>query len=161
MQTEHNRIEFSRPDSRERGSTMLEFAALLPVVMTILVSVIEIGNAVNQYLQISRISYEGARFGAAIAGLETGTYQHSSTAQSVRLQRTLQTRVLTLLDDYGYDTSQALLTTAREDVLGGGTFDAVSVRVSIPVRPILFRQYSSIQFNINSSAPYLFADDEI
>ena len=140
---------------------MLEFAALLPVVVTILISVVEIGNAVNQYLQISRISYEGARFGAAIAGLETGSFATADTSQnSSRLQFTLQSRVRTLLTDYGYDTAQANIVTERADAVGPGSFDAVSVRVAIPVRPILFAQYAWIRFDIRSSAPYLFADDE-
>lgn len=45
----------------ERGHALIELALLLPILTTLLLGVVEVGNALNAYLSISEASRECAR----------------------------------------------------------------------------------------------------
>jgi Flp pilus assembly protein TadG len=51
--------------SRERGAVLVEFALVVPVLMTILIGAFWIGRALSVYQALERAAREGARIGAA------------------------------------------------------------------------------------------------
>ncbi len=46
---------------RERGQAMVEFALMLPILVTVMFAVIEMGDAYWKYQQLSAAASEGAR----------------------------------------------------------------------------------------------------
>lgn len=59
VQGEHSRCRFWR---RERGQVMVEFALIAPLFLTIVIGIIQFGLALNYWLDIQRISNQGARW---------------------------------------------------------------------------------------------------
>ena len=61
------RFAFARRDrcSGSRGAVLVEFALVVPVLMTILIGSFWIGRAVSVYQALERAAREGARVGAA------------------------------------------------------------------------------------------------
>lgn len=53
----------SRP--RERGDSLVEVALILPVLLLLLFSILDLGRAVYAYHVVANCAREGARFGAA------------------------------------------------------------------------------------------------
>jgi hypothetical protein len=49
---------------RERGQALIEFALTAPILLTLLLGLIEIGNGLNSYIQIVSVARDGARYGA-------------------------------------------------------------------------------------------------
>ena len=137
----------------ERGTAILEFSAVLPLIVLMIVSVIEISNAVNQYLQVTRVSFEGARYGASLAGFESG-----SASDGTPNQLLVQGRMRRLLNDYGLAAETAVIETALIPPSEASTFQLVEVSIEIPVRPVLFSQYATLRLRSASWAPHLFLE---
>jgi len=58
---------------REHGQAAVEFLLTLPLVMTILFGILELGIAVFNYNTIANAAQEGARFGALTPAAVSGT----------------------------------------------------------------------------------------
>lgn len=48
----------------ERGQSIVELALLLPILISILIGVIDLGRAFNAYITITNAAREGARYGS-------------------------------------------------------------------------------------------------
>lgn len=57
----------------ERGASFVEGAMVLPLLIFLAFGAIEIGRALNQYVNLVSIAEEGARVGSRIAGVSPGT----------------------------------------------------------------------------------------
>lgn len=154
------RFEVSRT---ERGTAMLEFGAILPIIVLMLISTIEIGNAINQFLTVSRISYEATRYAASLAGLEPGTTVLNETPPSAipEFHAKVLARVSRLLQDYQFSALRARVEVSLIEPTGGATYRLAKVEVMVPVRPIIFDQYSWINLRASAWAPYLYLNSEI
>jgi hypothetical protein len=49
---------------RERGQALIEFALTAPILLTLLLGLIELGNGLNSYIKIVSLSRDAARLGA-------------------------------------------------------------------------------------------------
>jgi Flp pilus assembly protein TadG len=49
---------------RERGQALIEFALTAPILLTLLLGLIEIGNGLNSYIKIVSVARDSARLGA-------------------------------------------------------------------------------------------------
>lgn len=142
----------------QKGTAMTEFAVCLPILVIILFSTIELGRAAGVYLDLTRVVYEGVRYGGALPGLEEGEF---ATANQVTHsgQAELRTRVLTHLGQYGYDTTQAgLISSYTRSVTNGGTTteDVVTIDVDIPYTPLFpFISGLPMHVRVRASGPYL------
>ncbi|MCB0325227.1 MAG: pilus assembly protein, partial [Bdellovibrionales bacterium] len=85
-----------KPVRDETGQSMLELAIVLPVLLFLVISVVETGRAMNQYLSISHIVYEGARYAASLAGMESG--ESGGQTSSNQMHDRVRSRVQFLLD---------------------------------------------------------------
>lgn len=56
----------------ERGGVFIEAAFTLPLVFMLSISVAQIGMTLSQYLTLTRVAYEGARYAAGTPGLVAG-----------------------------------------------------------------------------------------
>jgi hypothetical protein len=52
-----------RPRRKERGQELVEYALILPIMMLILMSILDLGRAVYYYSAIHNSAREGARYG--------------------------------------------------------------------------------------------------
>jgi hypothetical protein len=52
-----------RQKSRERGSNLIEFAIIAPVLMLILLAILDFGRAIYAYSVVANAAREGARYG--------------------------------------------------------------------------------------------------
>lgn len=62
-----------RARDRERGTSFVESAMIIPLLLIIAFGAIEIGRALNQYVILVAIAEEGARVASRIKGLGVGT----------------------------------------------------------------------------------------
>jgi Flp pilus assembly protein TadG len=58
----------NRRRHRERGQALIEFALTAPILLTLLLGTIEIGNGLNSYIKIISVSRDAARLGAQTCG---------------------------------------------------------------------------------------------
>ena len=58
---------------RERGQALIEFALTAPILLTLLLGLIEIGNGLNSYIKVVSVARDSARLGAqTCSGVLTG-----------------------------------------------------------------------------------------
>jgi len=60
----------TRGRDKERGATLIEASIILPLLLLVVISIMELGLAFKDYLTVSYVSREGARIGA-LAGDDT------------------------------------------------------------------------------------------
>lgn len=82
-----------RDISREDGATLVEFALILPVFMSLILGMFTGGLLYNQKLQLTHAAREGARYGATLPEGEDctiagTTYPWDECVQRVVLERT-------------------------------------------------------------------------
>lgn len=116
-----------------KGSVSLEALVLLPVFLFLSLGIMDLGNAFNLYFQTNRISYEGARFGAIMPGMELGACENGCPTGVATMHRELQARIQALLGQNNIDPSSVTIRTERV----AGTSNLMSVSISVPYSPIL------------------------
>lgn len=84
----------SPPDSGERGSALVEFALILPLVLMLAFGIVTAGLTYNHKIDLTHAAREGARYGATLAQLQCagspnpcGTKTWAQVVQSVVVQR--------------------------------------------------------------------------
>lgn len=55
---------------RSRGTALLEFCVVVPFIIPMIYGITDIAAAVNQYMRVSRIAYEGVRYATSLGALE-------------------------------------------------------------------------------------------
>lgn len=63
----------NRKNTRRRGMSAVEIALILPILVTLVMGVIESGNATFAWLTVQKAAYRGARFAVTGQGEENGT----------------------------------------------------------------------------------------
>ncbi len=95
-----------KPRRKERGQELVEYALILPIMLLILMSILDLGRAVYYYSAIHNSAREGARYGIINpedpAGIEAGVRN-----KAVVLNPTDLTVVIILPDE---DTVQVTVT---------------------------------------------------
>ena len=62
-----------RPDSRERGSAMVETAIVLPIILVLMVGIFEVGRAYETWQVLTNAAREGARMSVTPSSTQTDT----------------------------------------------------------------------------------------
>lgn len=146
------RLSFPRTrSSRTRGVALVEFALVVPVLMTILIGTFWIGRAVSVYQALERAAREGARVGIAPTCALCGGGSANDSA--------IDTAVNGALNAASVDTSNPGLqiVIARNQQLDANDpanyrSSAVRVTVSYPVQlKIPFTSQSATTINLSSS----------
>lgn len=146
-------LPFCGGDSR--GVAFIEFALVLPLVVFLFLSIIDTGQMINQYLSLTHISYEGARYGSTLAGLPPVPGATNDTSQAKRDM--IQERVITLLELSSMNHSEAAVQVlyVGADAVAGTTQNTVEVAVTVPYHAV-FQIYDGLQITARATAPYLF-----
>ena len=135
--------------SNKDGQALTEFTMILPVLFLMFMGVIDISRALNQYLMLSRIAYEGSRYAASTAGIESAFRQDR-----------VRTRVQGLLRDQSLDTGAVVIPNyvafdaAAVDEL---QTNIVSVSIQKPFDS-MFSMFSGINLRVEATAPYLYPE---
>ncbi len=156
---------------KERGSVMMEFGICLPFLLSTLFMMIDLGLALEQYSRVTRIIYEGARYGSGIAALENsvdnmpaddadarGFYANLTAASSHFQHYTMQQRILNLFTMNGLSTSGLVIRTRYSHPAADGRVpDVLTVQVLTNYSP-LSPFFSSMPINVEVSGAYLNRD---
>ncbi len=67
--------------NRRHGQGMVEFALALPIFLLLVFGVIEAGHLLMTYSAVYSAAREGARYGAAVAGLASAVFLFTMTAR--------------------------------------------------------------------------------
>ena len=130
----------------ERGVAMLEFTLVAPFLAMMIVATYDLGSALNQYLALTRVAYEGARYAATLPGLEVkATTSVDPDAPNHNLVRD---RVNYLLSRAGFDSSVANVETEN--------------RANVTVRVTVVKSYNSffgffnnMPIRVSAEGPFL------
>jgi hypothetical protein len=153
-----------------RGTALLEFTAVLPTLVLLLFGMMEVANAVNQYLVVNSICYEGVRYAISLPGLEetpAGPVTQGQTTALPQNHEKVQMRIIDLLLYHKFSTTvmtngvqttmprlDYLTTQLKEPALGSGT-NIVEVRLSVPLQPLFMPFLSGVRLRVTSVGPYL------
>ena len=80
-----------------RGATLVEFAIVTPTLIICLFGMFDLSELLQNYLNLTRVAYEGARFGASVMSLEEGQFSNPTPEMA---QARIRSRVETLLQAY-------------------------------------------------------------
>ena len=58
----------------QRGAAILELAVVLPIFLILMAGTFEVGRALNQYLILTQVAYEGVRAGSQLAEVEPACF---------------------------------------------------------------------------------------
>ena len=104
-----------------RGSNAVEFALILPILITLLAGIVEWGWTLNQQMMVVQAAREGAR-----AGVSTPRDDDPETAA--------QARVIQSLNDMGLNGSAATVTVS---IVGAYPDELLQVNLALPHQPII------------------------
>lgn len=124
----------SRRTNPRRGSTAIEFALWLPVLLIFVSAVVDWGDHMNKRVRVSRSVMEGCRSGSAV-------YESPMTVPGSRIKQRAADRTERVLTDLGITCPNGdciLSVTWCPDnpaVCGTPPFDALKVSVSYDIEP--------------------------
>ena len=104
-----------------RGSNAVEFALILPILITLFAGIVEWGWTLNQQMMVVQAAREGAR-----AGVSTPRDDDPETAA--------QARVVQSLNDMGLNGSAATVTVS---IVGAYPDELLQVDLALPHEPII------------------------
>lgn len=151
----------------EAGQAIFELSIILPLLTLMIISTVDVGRALTQYLTLTRITYEGARYAASLPGLEendsnSGGFKAPSGFTEPN-QVNLHSRISKLLDDNEFRQSGIIVSTeysGKEANEAPHELLTNSIRVSITVPfDAYFGAFKGLSLNATSSGPYLFPDN--
>ena len=106
---------------RRRGSNAVEFALILPILITLFAGIVEWGWTLNQQMMVVQAAREGAR-----AGVSTPRDDDPETAA--------QARVVQSLNDMGLNGGAATVTVS---IVGAYPDELLQVNLALPHQPII------------------------
>ena len=137
-----------------RGAAFMEFLICIPFLLILLTGILEIGQALNTYLTLSRVVYEASRYACALGNLESGG-PYSDPLTLPPGHGLIRSRVNLLLNKYKIDPAQVTVSSQRFHT-AGEIRDQVKIKVTLPV-PTLFPvppKLASVSSEV--TGPYLF-----
>lgn len=148
----------------DSGASLAETALCLPVLFIMLMGMVDLGRWINQFHIISSVTYEAARYGASLAGVEEGAghtsvWDENSDPQAFQGSATvaaqIKVRVSSLLQMQNVDPAYAKLKLSFDR---NPTNNNISIEVTLPFQPI-FPLLRTMVHSVHASAnaPYLFA----
>jgi Flp pilus assembly protein TadG len=92
---------FARFPQEEKGTTLVEFALVVPVVILVLVTCLDFARALNAYVTIANASREGARYATVHPDADLSQIQAAVAARVAPLDPTRMTISATYNAGYG------------------------------------------------------------
>ena len=136
--------------SPEAGVAMSEFAIVLPTLLFVVFTAVDLGLAIDRYMTLSRVVYEGVRQGVSLPGLEGGV--HTTGGDMPSVTGGLHGRIQQVMTRNGMDPLSAVITTNLETV---GSSQRLSVTVDFPFDRGLFGQLDGFTLSSEGMGPYL------
>lgn len=128
MKTKHNKYR------RSRGQSLIEFALVLPLLLVLIISAIEIGRLFFTKIVITNAAREGAYYYAVNpSGVDLGTLQ-ARAGDAARAEA---------------QNSGVTVTTVGFTPTGSGTFSKIEVTVSATVQDLLILGFLGNVFSIS------------
>ena len=106
---------------RRRGSNAVEFALILPILITLFAGIVEWGWTLNQQMMVVQAAREGARAGVA-------------TPRDDDPESAAQARVVQALNDMGLNGGAATVTVS---IVGAYPDELLQVNLALPHEPII------------------------
>ena len=106
---------------RRRGSNAVEFALILPILITLFAGIVEWGWTLNQQMMVLQAAREGARAGV-------------STPRDDGPEAAAQARVVQSLNDMGLNGGAANVTVS---IVGAYPDELLQVNLALPHQPII------------------------
>ena len=131
----------------EQGAALLECTIILPFLVMMIAATYDLAGALNQYLTLTRIVYEGARFAATLPGLELNGV-HTSVNQDQH-HNDIRKRVVSLLEKQGFNPAEfSVISTENSQN------EWVTVSVEKPYTG-QFRFFDNLPLRVTATGPYL------
>ena len=127
----------------QNGTSMLELAIAMPVMLVLLMGVVDLGLALNQYLTITRATYEGLRYGASLYDNKPGCNGPECQSPSDNSNTNLNDmggRIKMILGMQGYSSSNVTLQTVEATTMQSDvehTFNVIKATVEVPFHGLL------------------------
>ena len=157
MKSDESRGSLNRSD--ERGLAHVEFAIVAPFLIFLLMGIYDLGRALERYIALNSIAYEGLRYAATLPGLEGGEFNAPTGVPMY--QETLRDRINNLLEGHGWNPATAGVTTALYTEAAPdaqGRSQIVRVSISAPYES-LFKIYADAgDLHVTASGAYLFPE---
>jgi len=113
----------SGPRYRRRGDSLVEFALIVSVLMTIIIGIIDFGRAVYAYSVVANAAREGARYGVMApddhAGITARIHDTAVGLDPAQLSISVTNAETTIEVSVSYNFE--LVTPLMADVLGSGS----------------------------------------
>lgn len=148
-------IRFRSKGQRRRavllGQGIVEFAVILPILLTLITGVIEVSRLAATYAAVSSASREGARYGSAAGNSGEGTVARYEDCVGIRESAKRLVSAFTDIDYTGiqifYDTGPGTVVySACKPPVGAVQLgDRIVVRVEVTYEPLLFIGLDPIQ----------------
>ena len=155
----------------DAGVALIEFSIALPFLLLLTMAIWDLGRALNEYLTVSRIVYEGTRYAASVPGLETPNTPAANVTEgnsaglsnaaipvNVSTHQRVRDRISQLIARYGIPANEANITTkVVKDRTGALANNSVTVGVRFRFRsnfPLLDQLIT--QIGADSTGPYMF-----
>lgn len=120
----------------ERGTTVVEFALVTPVLILILVASLDFARALNAYVTVANATREGARFATVHPDAELSAIKDSMTARIAPLDP----NALTVTASYGAGASPG----CPQPWPTGGIPSSAPSPVGVPVRVCASYQWNAV-----------------
>ncbi|MFN8391969.1 MAG: TadE family protein [Bdellovibrionota bacterium] len=137
---------FQRKSNDQRGVAVLEFTLVAPLMAMMIIATYDLGSALNQYLALSRVVYEGARYAATLPGLEVTTV--SSVDANTPNHNKVRDRVVDLLTRAGFDAGSTVVQTENVN----NTWVKVTV---VRKYQSIFGFFNDMNIQVSASGPFL------
>lgn len=140
---------------------MLEFAFVLPMIVTLIIGTVELGRALVDYGTLTRVAYETARYAAAQPGLAQGCFDAPVDPTRI-IHISVHQKVERLMDRRQFGSSAYTLETSRArncpvDTAAPTGDNTVRVRIEAQFEPI-FTVFPAINMSASAAAAYLHSD---
>ena len=138
----------------EQGLAVIEFAVCLPLLVTLLLGIADASLAAHDYLKLSWVSYEGARYGSSLPALEEGLVSADGPSElaDFAFQAQVRRRVWSMLNAQTFISSDPIVHTRLikngDSATGEHTF-------MVAIHANYKGLFTSFPLKVSTSGPYL------
>lgn len=125
---------------KERGTSIVETAIVLPFLLMVFMAVVDLGVAINKYLSVTRATYEGIRHGIGLYGNSPGCRgpECSPDSMSTANLNAMDGRVKQILRLRGFPSANVTLESRKTvDQQTQKSYNLISITVQATHNPLL------------------------
>lgn len=151
----------------ERGVALMELIIVTPFWLLMMMSIVDIGQALNCYMFLARAASSGARLGSSISNLSPGSFQQQTTGQRCATTYNanrdnghvqIQSRVLESISSQRPELKQdyCIVSTFVPGPTTNANPERNTVSIKIEARfQTMFPLFRGLPLNVSATAPYL------